>query len=127
MKTPKDAKYLKFTRMDKKEYVIIPITNDKLLENGDVSERYGWSGLSGSAYKANHLGIYDKSSKVPRKQVSIRYTPDVDKLGWGFGHKTFVDDRQYYSWGGEEIKKTDFEIAVTASSLTFAEKKQLLE
>ena len=56
-------------------------------------------------------------------------TPEGVKInfhGSGFGHKTFVDKEQGYSWKGKEIPKTMFEIAVTTEPLTDAEKGQLL-
>jgi hypothetical protein len=49
-----------------------------------------------------------------------------DRAGSGFGHKVFVDDKQYYSWAGKEIAPTAFEIAVTANPLSEEERKHLL-
>jgi serine/threonine protein kinase len=49
-----------------------------------------------------------------------------DHAGSGFGHKSFVDDKQYYSWKGKEIARTSFEIAVTAGPLTKEERTALL-
>jgi serine/threonine protein kinase len=46
--------------------------------------------------------------------------------GSGFGHKRFIDDKQYYSWQGKEIPPTVFEIAVTAQPLTPEERRHLL-
>jgi hypothetical protein len=41
--------------------------------------------------------------------------------GSGFGHKAFANDTQHYSWRGQEIPKTVFEIAVTSGPLTSEE------
>jgi hypothetical protein len=49
-----------------------------------------------------------------------------DHAGSGFGHKAWVDDKQYYSWRGKEIPPTVFEIAVTAGPLTLEERQHLL-
>jgi serine/threonine protein kinase len=49
-----------------------------------------------------------------------------DFAGSGFGHKSFVDDKQYYCWQGKEIPPTAFEIAVSADALTEAERQWLV-
>jgi len=46
--------------------------------------------------------------------------------GSGFGHKCFVNDKQYYCWRGKEIPKTVFEIAVSPGPLTPEERRSLL-
>jgi len=50
-----------------------------------------------------------------------------DRMGWGFGHRGWVDDHQGYSWAGVEIPKTVFEISVKSVNLTILEKKWLLQ
>jgi len=49
-----------------------------------------------------------------------------DRAGSGFGHKVFVDDKQYYTWRGKEIAPTAFEIAVSPNPLTREEQTHLL-
>ncbi|MFO0966682.1 MAG: serine/threonine-protein kinase [Gemmataceae bacterium] len=49
-----------------------------------------------------------------------------DYIGSGFGHKTYTDDKQYYSWRGKEIPRTAFEVAVNSGPLSVEERRQLL-
>jgi hypothetical protein len=46
--------------------------------------------------------------------------------GSGFGHKRFIDDKQYFSWKGAEIPPTAFEIAVTVDRLAPQERRDLV-
>ncbi len=46
--------------------------------------------------------------------------------GSGFGHKCFVNDKQYYCWLGKEIERTAFEIAVSDGPLDPQEKAILV-
>ena len=90
---------------------------------------YGWNGAANFAYGGRHLGIYQTPSfqPFPKGEIAVMAPgPFNNCKGSGFGHKGFVDNGQYYVWKGMEIPKTVFEIAVTADSLTDAEKVVLL-
>jgi hypothetical protein len=50
----------------------------------------------------------------------------IGDRGWGFGYRSFLNDQQGYTWAGEPIAPTVFEIAVTAGPLSLAERKLLL-
>lgn len=123
---PAGVRFLRLLRASDDAFVIVPMTNAQLDGKGPVSDRFGWAGEPFHQWNAHHLGIYGLDAVAPRARVSIIHLGGTDRLGWGFGHKTFVDDRQYYSWAGEEIRETIFEIAVKTSDLTAAERGHLL-
>jgi serine/threonine protein kinase len=59
--------------------------------------------------------------------VSVSMVRGVGEFtGSGFGHKRFVDDRQYYCWRGKEIPPTAFEVAVTPQPLSEEDRRQLV-
>ena len=59
-------------------------------------------------------------------KIVVWHMKNADFAGSGFGHKAYVDDKQYYCWQGQEIPPTAFEIAVTADPLTEAERQCLV-
>jgi len=127
---PRDMLYLRITRTDSGEAVIMALTRDDLLRSGEQFSRYGWQGDLNLAYGGRHVGIYDKRTPLHMQMsdeelVSV-YKPYEDYSGWGFGHRAYRDDTQGQAWGGREIGKTVFRIEVTAGPLTAEEQGLLL-
>ncbi|MDB5355620.1 MAG: hypothetical protein JWN24_2073 [Phycisphaerales bacterium] len=118
---PDDVRYLKLSAPDK-GYVIVPITKEQLpkLNSGAT---FNWNGTAHHEWGGTHLGIDDV--RMEHKGTGFI---DVTKgyRGWGFGHKVGIDKEQCWSWAGEEIPSTVFEISVTASPLTAEESKFVL-
>jgi hypothetical protein len=124
--------YLRLRRMDSAEMLIIPVTRDQL-DTGKVpqgDQGYCWNGTSKNEYGGRHLGI----AQGPRlKWLTHKGTVSVFDDGWdafagsGFGHTHHEEEKgQSYSWRGQPIGRTVFEIAVTAEQLTAEEKICLL-
>src|SRR6266571_5007969 len=63
---------------------------------------------------------------VPKDMIHVMTEGWDGFTGSGFGHKCFVNDKQYYCWRGKEISKTVFEIAVSDGPLGPEEKRCLL-
>jgi hypothetical protein len=125
---PAGVRYLRLKRESNDSVVIVGITNEQLGADGAIADSFGWVGSGFHNWNAYHLGIYGLNARTPGRQVAVVNLGGngADRSGWGFGHKTFVDDRQYYSWAGNEIPPTSFEIAVKCGELTNAEKRHLL-
>jgi hypothetical protein len=60
------------------------------------------------------------------RSIVVSRVDGVEFTGSGFGHKRYADDRQYYSWLGQEIPRTAFEIAVKAVALDAQERRHLV-
>ena len=105
--------------------VIIPLEANEIgKENSNANRSFWWNGSNENAWGGRHLGIVNSSDT--RSGVDLVGGNKVMR-GWGFGHKNFHDDRQYYSWNGEEISQTVFEIAVKAGPLNFHRGKNAIE
>ena len=117
-------KYVRLKRCDTDEYVILAVRKAEMDVAGGTDARYVWSGSRVPYGDSRALGIADNltNAKRPRHQIAVMR----DKCGWGFGHKTFAQIAQYYSWDRQEIPRTVFEIAVSHSPLTAEEEKALL-
>lgn len=125
---PDNFKYLKLRRPDTGQCVIIPITKDQLAGHHDVSPNHAWHGNNEFSFEAHHLGICDFNKEISEGSIVISAEPENDMCGWGFGHKTNSDDKQYFSWDGEEIPKVILEIAVSLEQgLLPEEEKSLLK
>lgn len=122
---PEGIKFVRLKRESNDSFVITEMNDVALANRGAVSKVYGWEGTCEHDCGAYHLGVYGLEAFAGRGRVCIS-KQNKDHLGWGFGHKTHVDDRQYYSWAGNEIPPTVFEIAVKCGELTASEKKHLL-
>jgi len=122
-----DVEFLRM-RADVKRVVIIGVTREQLGTSNDA-ERFGWNGTNAFGYGAHLLGIFNKpDGRQPfRGMVRIKNGNGVDFSGWGFGIRTFIDDRQGYVWAGQEIPTTVFEISVKSSPLQRAEQAYLLK
>ena len=131
--TPADMRFLRLTRMDTHESVIAHMTREEFgkpsMLDGDVQWRpatppkgteptnnrslMGFVRRSWPAEQNNeHLIVFSRNWKGYR--------------GWGFSKRVGRDDAQTYSWAGNPIKKTIFEVAVKSSDLTDDERKLLI-
>ena len=113
---PGDIRFLKVTRTDTNEDVVIPVTKDGLQAMG-AGQKYGWNGSNAKSWGGYHLGIYDLKKVINAntpKGADICVALDGGKgySGWGFGHMPHANDSTYCTWGGKEIKKTVLEISV---------------
>jgi hypothetical protein len=128
---PATFRYLRLRRMDTEEALVLPLTPDQL-RNGKPPARgadFWWNGTAKEDWKGQHLGIVQAPRykfPVPHGMIAVM-TENWDAFtGSGFGHKAFVNDRQYYCWRGKEIPRTVFEIAVSDGPLTKDEERCLL-
>lgn len=130
-KVSEEIKFLKLKRTDSNAAIIIPMTKGQLRTQFE-NETSGWIGTKRFEWKAYHLGVFNKQWNINGAQTRgkiavVHFGPGRDGAGWGFGHKVHVDDKQYFSWAGQEINPTIFEIAVTARALSKADEKLLLK
>jgi hypothetical protein len=68
-----------------------------------------------------------KWPRLPTGDISVDNEGLDGFHGSGFGHKINVAGMQGYTWKGQEIPRTTFEIAVTADPLTEEETSRLLK
>jgi hypothetical protein len=130
-RAPEEFRYLRLRRMDTGEALILRVSpndldNDKP-PNGEA--KYWWNGSAKKDSEGRHLGIVEAPRHkfpVPKGMIGVMTDGWDAYTGSGFGHKCFVNDKQYYVWRGQEIKKTVFEIAVTDGTLTPEEKRRIL-
>jgi hypothetical protein len=119
-------RYLRLTRLDTGEFLILPITARQLASDGKPESGDGcwWNGTGHHDWGGHHLGLC-QVPPLPTEQKGV-----IGISGWasgsGFGHKLYVDDKQYYCWQGREIPQTAFEIAVTADALSDEESLRLV-
>jgi hypothetical protein len=110
--------YLRLTRMDNGQSVVIPMTYEKLTGAYQaVSDTLGWHGLNEIRSNARHLGVY-RTETVRLEKGEISISVSRGHKGWGFGHRAWIDDRQGYVWDGMALPKTVFEIAVAKKPLS---------
>ena len=120
---PKGTRYLRLSDGSGKS-VIIPLEANEIgKENSNANRSFWWNGSNENAWGGRHLGIVNSSDT--RSGVDLVGGNKVMR-GWGFGHKNFHDDRQYYSWN-REMGQTVFEIAVKAGPLNFHRGKNAIE
>jgi hypothetical protein len=127
-KTPAKIEFLRLSYPLKNDYVIVPVTRDKLLGLSDDG-RYGWNGTNKFEYDGFHLGVYDTQGDATKKKGSICVlVPGAFQgyLGWGFGHDG-LKKTQGWTWASEKLEPAVFEIAVTAGPLTEMEAKKVLK
>jgi serine/threonine protein kinase len=132
-RAPTVINHLRLRRMDTKEMLIVPLSRAQLNKaNQPVGPRgYSWNGTAKEEWGGRHLAI----AQGPRMPFAIpRGTIVVLSEGWdgwagsGFGHQAFNDNTgQYYTWKGQQIPRTVFEIAVTDKPLTAEEERCLLK
>jgi hypothetical protein len=131
---PKTVHYLRLKRMDSGDAVIVAITRLQLGRSGGIQGDLIWTGNSGVRGPADNqcrlLGIARKSWPTGDGDLLVnRARGEADKgyRGWGFSKAASSDTTQTYSWNGDPIGKTIFEIAVTDDDLTEEERKLLLD
>jgi hypothetical protein len=135
---PTKAIYLKLTRMDTGEAVIVFLSPSStgtpkpvaLAKTGHIEGGLIWNG--GQAYKDTSgrpvimLGICNPAwpATDAKQQMLIHATGKADSgsRGWGFSRPASKVRTQSYSWAGEQIRPTPFEIAVKSGPLTDDEK-----
>jgi hypothetical protein len=129
---PENMRYLRLRRMDTGEAQILPLTVEQL-ENGKPGGKedyFWWNGTAVHGWGGLHLGIVQaprcKWPELPRAKIFIMTEGWDGFTGSGFGHKCGVNDEQHYCWRGKEIRRTAFEIAVSAGPLSPAEKRDLV-
>lgn len=125
-KVSDDIQWLKM-QVPNKPSVIIPISKDRLGVLGNDG-KYGWNGTGKDEWSARRLGVFstERQGKVGEIAITGR-AGRPHYLGWGFGGMLMVNKGQCYTWNGEDIPATVFEITVTDGSLTKEEKALLLE
>jgi hypothetical protein len=124
-----DVKYLKVTEAAKNRSVIIAMTAKELGETAEPKTGFAWNGKNNLDWSGRHLGIYNTDwNRAKRGNVSIFIGPNFTNYrGWGFGNHYATNDGQGYSWDGEPIPKTVFEIAVKSGPLAPEETRRLLK
>lgn len=123
---PAEIRYVRMKRMDTGEQVILALTREELGQDGSEG-RYAWMGARTVNEGGTHLGIDNADwLRTFRDGGKIMVGSRRSTGGWGFGHAVHKNDVQYYSWAGEEIPRTVFEIAVTARELPLEEQEHLL-
>jgi hypothetical protein len=128
-KAPEKIEYLKLTYPAKNDYVIVPVTKDNLASVSDDG-RYGWNGTNKFEYKGFHLGVFDSLGDATKKRGSVCVlVPGAGQgyLGWGFGHIGGGNERPGWTWAGENLAPSVFEVSVKAGPLTDAESRKLLK
>jgi hypothetical protein len=121
---PSGTKYLRFRRMDTKDYVIIKVAFNELLQNASISNNYWWRGDKCIDNHSCELGITDQ--RAPNDcNVIMAMEPSGNRAGWGFG-RTINGDRLGFEWADVEIDPTVFEIAVTDQNLTEEELRHFI-
>jgi hypothetical protein len=130
---PAKARYLRLKRMDSGESVIVTVNRDQLGRTVDLDSDFIWAGGAiprGKAERNKLLGISKQSwaaTEAPQQLVSrMRGSLNQGYRGWGFSKAATSDQSQTYSWNGEAIDKTVFEIAVKSGDLSDDEQAILL-
>ncbi len=125
-KAPRLTAYVRVRRMDTKDFVILPLTKAQLSQR-PTDGTFAWEGSLQFAQGGRHLGIDNSDWHCTvRDGGRIMVTHDRGNRGWGFGHKVHVNDKQYWSWEGENIPETVFEFSVKADKLTRSEAAHVL-
>jgi hypothetical protein len=132
-RVPDTVRFVRLTRLDTRERLIVPVTPGQLLgiPRQIPAEGHWWNGTAREEFGARHLGVVQAPRfKWPWHGGTIALQND----GWdvfagsGFGHKHNGPGKaQYYCWRGQEIPRTVFEIAVTAGPLSEDEHSFLLK
>jgi len=125
-RAPAGVRYLRMKRCDSNDFVIINLARDEL---GEIANKgaYVWQGEKFLMWKACRLGIGLPQHVVKHGDICTGKIGDRILSGFGFGHKSGVDDTQHWAWAGKEVDATVFEIAVAARDLKPDEQKKLLK
>jgi hypothetical protein len=122
-------RFLRLKRMDTGAMLIMPITYKQLTQEdkSGPAKGYWWNGTTRDGWGGRHLGLAQTPPTLKGAKAPIGVSNDGGATGSGFGHKLYVNDKQYYCWQGQEIPRTVFEIAVTAGPLTQEEQRWLMK
>ena len=129
---PENMRYLRLRRMDTGEAQILPMGIEQLENSkpGGKEDVFWWNGSAVHGWGGLHLGIVQspryKWPELPKAKIFVMNEGWDGFLGSGFGHKCGMNDGQYYCWRGKEIRRTVFEIAVSAGPLDPTEKRDLV-
>ncbi len=133
-KAPGDTQFLRLKRMDTGEAVIIPMQKGQISRANSISDNIWWivtihRGPAGNGNKLLGISRNDWPTDQKTQQLVRRADRKMDKgyRGWGFSKAASPDQAQTYSWAGESIDKTIFEIAVKGSALSDDEKRSLID
>jgi hypothetical protein len=122
---PPATKWLRLKRTDTGDYVIIRMTANGIVSNGDMSQHFWWRGDKRLNHQACSVGIIDQS--VPATGATLQVLePSGNFAGWGFG-EMINGEQQEYVWAGVTIPRTVFEIAVTDQELSPEDQGQVLK
>jgi hypothetical protein len=132
-RAPGEVRYLRLTRLDTGESLIVPVSRDQLkgvVEHGEKPARPAtWNGSAQDAFGGRHLGIAVGPAMVGEDKLKGKVPVQMDGLsnvmGSGFGHEAYGGAGQKFAWLGLTIEPTDFEVAVTGDDLTPEEQAQL--
>jgi hypothetical protein len=123
-RAPQNIRYLRIRNVGG-DFVIIPLSQSEL-HSRVLHEHFAWDGALTNRCSALHLGIAQQSASRGRGGIDVFQKGGDGYTGWGFGNRVGMDDKQGYVWDGKAMKKTVFEIAVTAGQLTSDEQRRLL-
>jgi hypothetical protein len=130
---PENIRFLRLTRKDNGQSVIVAIQRKQLHINARLGEDWMWIGGAKArgpeGNKNRLLGIARRSWKTASDKDHLVYRLgglDSGLKGWGFSKQATTQPDQTYSWEGEPIQKTVFEIAVTGDDLSVEEQGKLL-
>ncbi len=124
-KVPSGVKYLKMIETVINNFIIIEMSNMRLAEQTE-QDGIGWNGKNEHTFNGHHLGVFNRAwPNTERGTVPILGAVPACR-GWGFGHRSYLNDIQAYAWNGEPIAKVVIEISVKFTPLTPDETKKLL-
>jgi DNA-directed RNA polymerase subunit RPC12/RpoP len=132
MQAPRQVRFLRLTRMDTGEALIVPVTLFQLSRQpNDVPPgHFAWNGNAKQILGARHLGIVEGPrvpfGKTSAGLISVLNIGANDFIGSGFGHKIQFMEKQCWCWRGKVLGPTVFEIAVTTNELSEDEDSLLL-
>ncbi|HVX83295.1 MAG TPA: hypothetical protein VH253_00615 [Phycisphaerae bacterium] len=128
-KAPANVLYLRLRRLDNGQYVIIPITHDALADGGPINTTLVWAPGKQTWRGVHLLGIAQEADPADKPGDLFVYRDaliDGGLRGWGFAKAVDDDFQPAYSWNGQSIPRTTFEIAVKAKPLVPAERAAML-
>ena len=129
---PQKVRFIRFTRMDTGEFVIVAadratLTTSDNVYNGDLIWKASGEGLQRDGRSCVLLGIGRKSWGTSSTGEHVVWQDEHAGLrGWGFSKAVGDDFSQSYSWAGRPIAKNMFEIAVRDSDLNADDQLHLL-
>jgi hypothetical protein len=133
-KAPADMRFLKLTRTDNGETIIIGLPFARLTRAFGLDSGIYWDGgensTSADGDTVRMLGIARRGwAAATKDELMVMHETGkrtVGFRGWGFSTPAGDQPRQTYSWAGDPIDKTIFEIAVKSGDLTSSEKSKML-